>query len=178
MFLVWVSPVPLWHCTPPNLTILNFSQNKSPLLTVLTQLCLFCSDFLRPLPWEFLATKRGSTAFQSMVLPSRQETRTSSSTSPSVTERWVVNCVRLKVVDQTGLCFNCSGKIKTLAVRTLWHIWYFSILNQSIQLLGSQMDSVDLSQLDETALKSIRLLQVPCVFIHLFPLLSLSHIKI
>ncbi|XP_008329351.1 borealin [Cynoglossus semilaevis] len=30
---------------------------------------------------------------------------------------------------------------------------------ESIQLLGSQMDSVDLSQLDETALKSIRLLQ-------------------
>lgn len=35
-----------------------------------------------------------------------------------------------------------------------------NVLIQSIQLLASQMDSVDLSVLDETALKSIRLLQV------------------
>lgn len=37
---------------------------------------------------------------------------------------------------------------------------FCNMLMQSIQLLASQMDSVDLSLLDETALKSIRLLQV------------------
>lgn len=35
-----------------------------------------------------------------------------------------------------------------------------NLLIQSLQLLASQMDTVDLSLLDETALKSIRLLQV------------------
>lgn len=34
------------------------------------------------------------------------------------------------------------------------------VFTQSIQLLASQINTVDLSQLDQTALKSIRLLQV------------------
>lgn len=34
------------------------------------------------------------------------------------------------------------------------------VFTQSLQLLASQINTVDLSQLDQTALKSIRLLQV------------------
>lgn len=42
----------------------------------------------------------------------------------------------------------------------------FSLSFQCIQLLASEMDSVDLSQLDEKALRSIRNLQV-CVAVYI-----------
>lgn len=41
------------------------------------------------------------------------------------------------------------------------------VFTQSIQLLASQINTVDLSQLDQTALKSIRLLQVCAVDVEL-----------
>lgn len=51
--------------------------------------CFRSSGFLRPQLWGSPATKRGSTVSQPTALPSHQAVRTSSSTSPSATERWV-----------------------------------------------------------------------------------------
>lgn len=44
---------------------------------------------------------------------------------------------------------------------SVWGIILTRVFTQSLQLLASQINTVDLSQLDQTAVRSIRLLQVP-----------------
>lgn len=85
-------------------------------------------------------------------------------------------CQHLKVLEVFFICNLCVRSVFVFASDYFvhlfndnwqhfgvgWCIYLMScnVLIQSVQLLASQMDSVDLSSLDETALRSIRLLQV------------------
>lgn len=75
---------------------------------MLTVHALFPLGFPRRPLWEFLATKRESTVFQSTAPPSLQEMRTLSSTSPMATERWV-SSTRTRNVNKSAQLFLCEA---------------------------------------------------------------------
>lgn len=96
--------------------------------------CFISLGCPRPLLWEFPATKRGFTASQSTAPPSPLETKTSSSTSPSATERWdfefwflvlqklfVYQDFQQKTDSQTNIFFIFSRVFSSWPAR--WTLW-------------------------------------------------------